>query len=108
MDYQKIMENIMFQFSNTQEVDKYLVDIMESQRVLVLDSSEYIVFITLANLYIKIREELEITPELRYIEENNGKRHDASVVFGNLRYASKRISEILISYLNRPIQQITC
>ena len=107
MNYQKIMENIMFQCPNVQEVETYLVEIIESQSVTVLDGDEYIVFITLANLYIKIREKLEITPELLYIE-HNGRQYDASIVFGNLRYALQRISEILLAYLNKPLKEFIC
>lgn len=104
MDYHKIMENIMFQCPNTQEVEKYLVEIKESQSVTVLDGGEYVVFLTFANLYVVIREELEIIPELLYIE-HNGKQYDASIVFGNLKYALQRISQVLLNYLNKPLQK---
>ena len=104
MDYHKIMENIMFQCPNTQEVEKYLVEIKESQSVTVLDGGEYVVFLTFANLYVVIREKLEITPELEYIGPN-GKQYDASIVFGNLKYALQRISQVLLNYLNKPLQK---
>ena len=102
MDYQNILNNIMYQLKDTDEVEKYIMDIKTNISATTLQGQAYLLFPAFANIYIKIREELEIHPKGCTIIFDD-KKYEPSVVEANLKYALERISDDLVRYINSPI-----
>lgn len=103
MDYQQILNNIMFQCKNTDEVEQYLVDIATHVKNSALLGTTYLLFVDYANIYVKVREYLENNPQLiNNYNCNTKKTRNDSEVHANLEYALKRLTNIIQSYLNEP------
>lgn len=105
LDYKFIVDYIMYQCKNTTEVEEYLKQITTSISLSVPSGESYLLFVTNANIYVKIREQLEIHPRGAIIYQcENGQEYEGSVVYANLEYALKRVATSIETYIQKPIK----
>ena len=105
MEYDEIVNNLMYHIGSEMDIEKYLVDISDSILLSSVADTEYKKFTAFSSIYAKICEQLEIYPHGHTIIYK-GNKYEGKQVYGNLKGAKQIISNYLLNFIQQRSEEL--